>query len=361
MQSKLHYRRDGSIMITIKPFGSLTDGRPAHLFELRNSSMFLRISDYGGTIVSVFAPDKTGELRDIVLGFDNVSAYELHCDYFGAIIGRHANRIKNGEFRLNDKTYLLALNNGPNHMHGGIKGFDKKLWDYTIKDDTLILHYFSPDMEEGYPGNLEVYVQYSLSEDNCLEIQYTARCDSDTVVNLTNHSYFNLSGHDSGCDILDHMITINSDSFTQNDGNCLPTGTILPVEYTPMDLRTPTCIGDRINDKYEQLQLFGGFDHNFIIRRDNTDIQYVAQVFSPRSQIRLTVYSDKPGVQFYTANNLTKVYGKKNAIYRRASGLCLETQYFPNAMEHKHFPSPILRKGELYSFKTKYHIDLNKS
>jgi aldose 1-epimerase len=339
-------------------FGTMTTGKEVYIYTLKNTNgMKIEIATYGGTIVSALVPDKNGQFHDVILGYDNLEAY-LHGDkYFGALIGRFGNRIQYGKFTLNDKEYSLAQNNGENHLHGGLKGFDKVIWDAKIIEDesnTLELSYLSADGEEGYPGNLNAKVKYVLTEDNALEINYFATTDKDTVVNLTNHAYFNLSGHSSG-DVLNQKLMINADKFTANDQYSIPTGDIVNVENTPMDFRALTPIGKNINSDYEQIAFGNGYDHNWVLNTSGSVDIKAAQAVDENTGIVMDVYTTTPGVQFYSANFLDgSDIGKNNAVYNIRNAFCLETQYFPNSINCSNFKSPILKANEIYKHKTVY-------
>jgi len=344
--------------ITSEVFGKIGE-REVRIFTLSNrNGLTAKIMNLGGVIVSLNVPDKNGHFDDIILGYDNLEQYLEKGPYFGAIIGRHANRIEQATFTLNGKEYYLAKNDGNNHLHGGMKGFDKALWDCEIieKDgiECLQLSYLSKDGEENYPGNLQVKVTYSLADDNALQIEYWAVSDQDTVVNLTNHAYFNLSGHDSG-DILKHELLIYADKFTVINDECIPTGEIRSVKNTPMDFTKFKPIGQDIDSKDEQIICGKGYDHNFVLNIPNGELRKAAEVYDPMSGRVMEVYTTKPGMQFYSGNFLDGTErGKGGAVYQKRAGLCLETQYFPNALKHKHFPSPILKAGEEYKHKTIY-------
>ena len=346
--------------ISKRAFGKTAEGQEAAIFDLVNSNgMTAAITNFGGIVVSMQVPDKNGKLTDVVLGFDKLEDYEKPGPYFGAIIGRHANRIEDSRFTLNGVEYRLYANENETHLHGGLKGFDKVLWQAGIVKkngmDSLRLTYLSRDGEEGYPGNLNVRVEYTLSEDNALEIEYFAKSDRDTVVNLTNHSYFNLSGHGSG-DILRHELHINADRFTVNDSRALPTGEIRPVQGTPMDFTRMTPVGLGIDSQYEQIQYGHGYDHNWVLNMSGQSPEKAAEVYDPASGRVLETYTTQPGVQFYSGNFLQGVHGKDGAVYQKRSGLCLETQHFPNSMKHPNFPSPILRAGQDYHQITIYNF-----
>lgn len=341
-----------------KLFGTMPDGKEVDIYTLENSNkMKVEICTYGGTIVSALVPDKNNKFHDVILGYDNLEGYLKGDKYFGALIGRFGNRIQYGKFTLNDKEYTLAQNNGENHLHGGIKGFDKVVWDAEIVENescSLELSYFSPDGEEGYPGNLQVKVKYVLTEENALEINYYATTDKDTLVNLTNHAYFNLSGHASG-DVLNQKLMINADNFTVSDKYSIPTGEIAKVENTPMDFRSLTPIGKNINSEYEQIIFGNGFDHNWVLNTTGSIDMKAAQAVDDSTEIVMDVYTTTPGVQFYSANFLDgSDIGKDNTIYNIRTGFCLETQYFPNSINCSNFEAPILKTGEVYKHKTIY-------
>ncbi len=346
-------------------YGNLSDGSQVDLFTLTNSNgMAVKIINYGGTIVSIEVPDKNGKIDDVTLGFDTLEDYCKFTNFFGALIGRHANRIENSEFELNGTVYHLAENNGKNHLHGGIKGFDKVVWQAGIVEaagggQSLQLLYRSPDKEENYPGNLDVKVTYTLTEESELKIEYYAVSDMDTVVNLTNHAYFNLSGHASG-DVLGHELKINADRFTVINEECIPTGEIRDVKNTPMDFTVLTRVGAGINSPDDQIICGKGYDHNWILNVSGKAPEKAAEVFDPKTGRLMEVYTTKPGVQFYSGNFIKDTPGKGGAFYKKRNGLCLETQYFPNAMKHKHFPSPILKAGDEYKHTTIYKFSYVK-
>lgn len=345
-----------------EPFGQLPDGRNASIFTFsKENGMTVKITDFGGIIVSIETPDREGRLADVTLGFDTLAGYLKNTTYFGALIGRYGNRIQGAEFTLNGRVYHLLKNDGNNHLHGGGVGFDKVLWDSAVIQDggaeKLELKYLSPDGEEGYPGNLRARVLYSLSQDNGITIEYFAESDQDTVVNLTNHAYFNLAGHDGGS-IADHRLRIYARHFTPIDAECIPTGEIRSVAGTPMDFTQMRRIGDgfAVEETDEQLRFGFGYDHNYVLDHEPGCFDKAAEAVCDRSGRCLTVFTDKPGVQFYTGNHLNDIKGKGGAVYGKRNGFCLETQYFPNSTKHTHFPSPILRKGEPYRFTTVYRF-----
>ncbi|MFL0268676.1 aldose epimerase family protein [Candidatus Clostridium radicumherbarum] len=341
-----------------KYFGSMADGIEVYSFILTNSKgTAVEIINFGGIVRSLKLPNDKGSFDDVVLGFDKLEDYMKEGPYFGAIIGRYANRIAKGSFNLNGTEYKLKVNNGSNHLHGGLKGFDKVIWEpRVLESESLELSYISKDMEEGYPGNLEVKVTYTLTDDNSLKIDYFALTDKDTIVNLTNHSYFNLSGHASG-NILNHKVYINADKFTAAYKDSIPTGELRGVVGTPMDFTKLKKVGDEINSSYEQIVFAKGYDHNFIINREDESLIKTSEVVDENSGRTMEVYTTMPGVQFYTGNFIEEAVegpGKEGAKYSNYSGLCLETQFFTNSINIKHFPSPILRAKEEYKHTTIY-------
>lgn len=334
-------------------FGALPTGEQIDLYTLRNSKgVEVAITNYGGRIVSLRTPDRNGKSDNIVLGFDNLEGYLGPNPYFGAIVGRYANRIAKGEFTLDGVAYKLVVNNGPNALHGGTKGFDKVAWTAkevsTKEGPGLELQYLSKDGEEGYPGNLSVTVTYVLTDANELKIDYKATTDKDTVLNLSNHSYFDLSGQAHG-DITHHVVTINADRFTPVDETLIPTGELRNVQGTPFDFRKPKEIVARIDDKNQQLEYGKGYDHNFVLNRTGTGPTFAARVRDPNSGRVLEVLTTQPGLQFYTGNSLDgTVKGDGGVVYGRRSGLCLETQHFPDSPNKPKFPSTELRPGQRY-------------
>jgi len=347
-----------------KLFGTIPDGTEVHVYTLKNNNgMQIEISTYGGTIISALVPDKSGKLIDVILGYDDLESYLKGTAYFGALIGRFGNRIQHGSFILNEKEYKLAQNDGENHLHGGIKGFDKIMWDAKIVENipnALELSYFSIDGEEGYPGNLNIKVTYILTEDNALEINYIATADKDTIINLTNHAYFNLSGHSSG-DVLNQKLMINADKFTVNDEFSIPTGEIKEVAGSPMDFRNLTPIGENINSDYEQVIFGKGYDHNWVLNTNGSDNLKAAQAVDENSGIVMDVYTTSPGIQFYSGNFLVGLdIGKNKAIYKYRNGFCLETQYFPNSINCNSFPSPIFKAGKEFKHRTIYKFSILK-
>jgi aldose 1-epimerase len=321
--------------------------------------MLVRIAGYGATVVSVEVPDRQGKNGDVVLGFDALDGYLGQHPHFGGVVGRYGNRIAKGRFSLGGALYTLAKNNGENHLHGGVRGFDRMVWKGSdasgAAGPAVELVYFSKDGEEGYPGNLTAKVTYTLTDENKLRIDYEATTDKDTVVNLTNHSYFNLAGPGPGT-ILDHVLTLEASHFTPVREGLIPTGELKPVSGTPFDFRKPTAIGARIEAKDGQLALGGGYDHNFVLDRTEGDsLQLAARVYEPATGRVMEVSTTEPGVQFYSGNFLDgRLYGASGRAYRQSDGLCLETQHYPDSPNHANFPSTVLRPGDTYRTKTIY-------
>lgn len=339
-------------------FGSV-DGKAVTQFILTNSSgAEVRIIEYGGIVVSVKVPDRDGNLGDVVLGFDDLESYLDSNPYFGAITGRYANRIALGRFEIDGTAYELPVNNGPNSLHGGIKGFDKVIWSGTPlpSGDGVALTYTSADGEEGYPGTLEAKVTYVWTDESELRIEYEARTDKPTVLNLTNHSYFNLA--DGGASsIAGHEMTINADAYTPVDETLIPTGEIAPLEGTPLDFRVATAIGARIGEDHEQLGFGSGYDHNYVVNRESEGLAMAATVHDPSTGRTMDVLTEEPGVQFYSGNFLDgTLTGKEGVSYQHRSGFCLETQHYPDSPNRGEFPSTVLRPGEAYSTATVYRF-----
>jgi aldose 1-epimerase len=354
--------QEAAATIESQPFGQTQEGTPVDLYTLTNANgVEVRATNYGGIIVSLRVPDKQGQFEDVVLGYDSLAGYLDETPYFGAIIGRYGNRIGGAQFTLDGQTYQLATNDGRNHLHGGVKGLDKVVWQAEPFEDEngvgLVFTYTSPDGEEGYPGTLNVTVTYTLTNDNELIFDYEATTDKATPVNLTQHTYFNLAGDGEG-DILDHQMMINADAFTPVDSTLIPTGELRSVEGTPFDFRQPTAIGARINQDTEQLRFGRGYDHNFVLARDTASadaLVLAARVTEPTSGRVMEVYSTEPGVQFYSGNFLDgSITGKNGHVYEHRTGFCLETQHFPNSPNQPDFPSTILRPGETYRSRTVY-------
>ncbi|WP_243651192.1 aldose epimerase family protein [Hymenobacter gummosus] len=347
--------------ITAADFGQLPDGQTAQLFTLRNGrGLEVRITNYGGTVTHLLAPDKDGQPGDVVLGFDSLDGYfspeyQQAGPYFGALIGRFGNRIARGRFELDGQTYELATNNGSNHLHGGLRGFDKVLWQVEVLVDpapALRLSYISPDGEEGYPGTLTVSVVYMLTPDNGLRISYGATTDKTTIVNLTNHCYFNLSGG-ARPDVLGHELQLRAARYTVVDDTLVPTGELRPVAGTPFDFTAPHLIGERI------AQVPGGYDHNWVL--GGNGFRLVATAAEPTTGRTLDVYTDQPGVQCYSGNFLDgSLTGKNGLVYGKHAGFCLETQHFPDSPNQPDFPSTVLRPGELFSSVTEYRFGVKR-
>lgn len=330
----------------------MPNGQEIHLYTLTNANgMEVKAINYGGRIVSIRVPDRNGKMADVVLGWNDLQNYLKYNTYFGALIGRFGNRIAKGEFKLDGKVYHLPINNGPNSLHGGLDGFDKKVWtvqDVPGAEPALDLTYFSKNGEEGYPGDLHVKVVYTLTNSNELKIDYTATTDQDTIVNLTNHSYFNLAGEGSG-NILDTVVWINADKFTPVDSTQIPTGKIESVVGTPFDFLKPTAIGARINENNEQLKIAKGYDMNFVLNRKGPGLELAARAYDPKSGRELEVYTTQPGLQFYTGNFLTDaIPGKDGGTYGFRTGFTMETQHYPDAPNHPNFPTTELKPGETY-------------
>jgi aldose 1-epimerase len=351
--------------ISVKSFGKTEEGIPVKIYTLRNANgMEARITNYGGLVVSLLAPDREGKLADVALGYDTLKEYLKGSPYFGALVGRYGNRIAKGRFTLDGKTYKLATNNGKNALHGGLKGFDKVVWTAkpmnTQEGQTLELTYVSKDGEEGYPGNLTVKAIYTLTDDNALRLDYTATTDKPTIVNLTHHSYFNLAGAGNG-DILNHVVTIKADRFTPVDKTLIPTGELRPVEGTPFDFRKPTTIGARINEKDEQLKFGNGYDHNWVVSDKPGRLRSMAKVYEPTSGRVMEVLSTEPGVQFYVGNFLDgSNVGKGGKAYNFRNGFCFEPQHFPDSPNQPSFPSTVLRPGETFKNTIIYRFSAKK-
>ena len=354
--------------ITKAEFGKTPGGQAVEIYTLHNArGAEARIITYGGIVQSLRVPDKHGKLGDVVLGFDTLDgytrdAYVTNCPYFGALIGRYGNRIGGAKFTLEGQTYTLAANNGANSLHGGLKGFDKVVWtgkpSVGIHGPQLVLAYVSKNGEEGFPGNLEVTAIYTLTEDNALKLEYTAKTDRPTVVNLTHHSYFNLSGQGNG-DILSDLLYINADKTTPVDSSLIPTGDFADVTNTPFDFRTPTAIGARINDPNPILQYGPGYDHNWVVNKPLGAFGLLARVVDPKSGRVLEVSSDEPGVQFYTGNFLDGSFtGKEGKVYQRHFAFCLEPQHYPDSPNKPNFPSVELKPGELYHNTIEYKFSV---
>jgi aldose 1-epimerase len=342
-------------VVTKKPFGKLKDGTPVDLYTLKSGKLEADNMNYGGVVVSLKVPDRTGRVADVVLGFDNFDGYLLPPPYFGALVGRYGNRIAHGKFTLDGKEYTLPKNNGDNTLHGGLKGFDKHIWDAHIEGESLSLTYVSKDGEEGFPGTLTATVKYSLLPDR-LRIEYNATTDKNTVLNLTNHSYFNLAGQGEG-DILNHEVTLNADRYTPVDSGLIPTGELRKVEGSPFDFRTPHKIGERINNDDEQLKFGKGYDHNWVLNKKGNEMSMAARVTESTSGRVMEVFTNEPGLQFYTGNFLDgTITGKAGKNYKLRYALCMETQHFPDSPNHPKFPTTELKPGQKYHTMTEYRF-----
>lgn len=366
-QNKISMKKipTGKFGVQEVPFGTLPDGGVVTQYVVENpQGMEVRIINYGGIITHLIVPDKDSLFRDVVSGYDSLAGYLESTPYFGALVGRYANRIKGGKFSLDGQVYSLATNNGPNHLHGGIRGFDKVLWNASPiqmeHQAGVNLEYTSPSGEEGYPGTLTVKVKYLLSADNELTLDYIAVCDTTTIINLSNHSYFNLNG-DQDEHILDHQLTIFADNYTPVDSTLIPTGALESVAQSPFDFRQAKAIGRDIGADHEQIRYGGGFDHNFVLNGVNKQgsFNFVAELVGPKSGIKMTVLTTEPGVQFYSGNFLNgKITGKKGTVYHQRHALCLETQHFPDSPNQPDFPSVVLRRGDVYRAVTLHKFEV---
>lgn len=347
--------------ITEESFGSLPDGSPLTLYKLRNATgMEVDITNYGGIVTAIRTLDREGSLEDVVLGYDSLAGYLKAPSFFGALVGRYGNRIANGKFKLEGNTYTLVQNNGKNHLHGGRKGFDKVVWapeaSANADSATLRLTYVSKDMEEGYPGNLQVLVVYTLTNDNELKISYEATTDKPTVVNLTNHSYFNLSGNTKR-DVLGHTLTLKASQFIPVDAGLIPTGEISTVKGTPFDFIQPAVIGARINDNHPQIKIGRGYDHCYVFDKPLGSYAHVGTLYDSLSGRQMDVFTSEPGTQLYSGNFLDgSVTGKFNSVYAQRYAVCLETQHYPDSPNQPKFPSVVLKPGEVYKTRTTYQF-----
>ncbi|MGH7710562.1 MAG: aldose epimerase family protein [Gemmatimonadaceae bacterium] len=347
--------------VSMAPFGRMPDGRQVDGYTIRNArGTSMHVIAYGAIITSLRTADPNGRFADVVLGFDSLDGYLKGSPYFGAIVGRYANRIAKGRFTLDGRTYQLPVNNGANSLHGGTRGFDKVVWNATsFENDTsasVVLTHVSPDGDMGYPGRVDVRVMYTLNDRDELAVDYLATTDKATPVNLSQHSYFNLAG-DAQRDILGHLLQLNASRYTPVDSTLIPTGELAPVAGTPFDFRTPTAIGARVGGTHQQLVFGRGYDHNFALDRRGSGLQHVARAVEPTSGRTLDVYSDQPGIQFYSGNFLDgSIRGKGGRVYAHRFGFCLETQHFPDSPNKPIFPSTILRPGEHYASRTVFRF-----
>lgn len=343
--------------VRVETFGSTSKKEEAVLYTLTNENgMSASITNYGAALVKLNVPDKEGKLRDLVLGYDDVTGYEKGGGSFGAPVGRNANRIGGAVITIQDKTYELEKNDNGNNLHSGTNYYNKRIWNVGEKTDSkieFVLH--SPDGDQGYPGTLDMHVTYELTEDNELRLIYDAVPDQDTIINMTNHSYFNLDGHDSG-NVLKELVTLDADYFTRADAQSIPTGELVDVTGTPMDFRMPRALGEAIDADYEAVRLGKGYDHNWVLK-NNGKFDKVAQAVSEKSGIVMEVWTDLPGMQMYTANFLDNEHGKNGAVYGIRDAVCFETQYFPDAVHHENFASPICKKGMPYHTVTSYKFE----
>jgi aldose 1-epimerase len=345
--------------VSVADFGRMPDGTAISQYTLTNSQgMTMKVINYGGRITHLMAPDKNGTFEDVVLGSDSLATYLRPNPYFGALIGRYGNRIAKGKFALDGKTYSLGQNNKSNNLHGGPKGFDQRVWtidEHQVDNGTAIkLSYLSNDLEEGFPGNFQAEVIYHLTDSNELKISYRGTTDKKTIANLTQHSYFNLSGNTKS-DILGHELFIDADQFVPVDNTLIPTGELKKVSETPFDFKTPTAIGSRINKDDQQLKFGGGYDHCWVLNQTADSLKLAATLHDPASGRVMSVYTTEPGIQFYSGNFLDgTITGKYNTAYKHRYGLCLETEHFPDSPNQKNFPSVVLNPGEVYSTQTVY-------
>jgi len=346
---------DGQAGVRRASFGRTADGTPVDAFTLTSKSgVQMTAISYGAIVTSIRVPDRTGRAADIALGFDTLDGYLEEHPFFGAVVGRYGNRIGKASFTLDGKTYKLAANNGPNHLHGGVRGFDKYVWKAEVLSGVTGVAFTrtSADGEEGYPGAVQVRVSYVLNDANEVAIEYRATTDKATPINLTQHTYFNLAGHDAGS-IVDHELMLAADRYTPVDATLIPTGELAPVQGTPLDFRQPTRIGARIDDAHQQIKFGLGYDHNWVINRKGDGLQLAARVTEPKSGRTLEVQTTEPGVQFYTGNFLDGTNkGKGGVVYHRRNGFCLETQHYPDSPNQPAFPTTILRPGQAYRSKT---------
>ncbi len=351
-EAKPQAKEEKAMSVRKETFGQMPDGMRVDLYTLSNpNGLRAKITNYGAILVSLEVPDRDSNLADVILGFDTLDGYLKEHPYFGVIAGRYANRIGKGKFTLNGVEYKLATNNGPNHLHGGIKGFDKVVWkleDIAAESDRAFvrLSYFSKDGEEGYPGNLACTVTYTLTKKNELKVSYEAETDKTTVINLTNHAYWNLAGQGNG-DILGHELMLNADKYTPVDESLIPTGEIRAVKDSPMDFTRPMTIGSRI------VQVPGGYDHNYVLNSGGGSLTLAARVYEPTKGRFMEIHTAEPGVQLYTGNFLDgSITGKSGKVYKKHYGFCLETQHFPDSPNKPEFPSVVLKPGQKYSTET---------
>lgn len=350
-------------MVEILDFGTF-ENKNVKLFSLTNSNgLIAKITNFGAILVSLFIPDKNGKLDDVVLGFDSLEKYFTNdiC-YFGSTVGRNSNRVKNASFSLNGFTYSLDKNErNKNNLHSGFKPYNKRVWNYTVNDNNSVsFNLISPDGDQGFPGEFNITVTYTLTDNNELRINYTGKSNKDTVANMTNHSYFNLNGHNNGT-AMNQTLWINADKFVEVDNELIPTGNLVSVENTPMDFRNSKKIGDDIDKNFEQLNFTGGYDHSYVINKTKNGIEKIAILSDEKSGRVMEVYTDSIGVQFYAGNFIenNKIIGKDNCLYKNRSGICLETGFLPDSLNNPSFPSPILKQNEFYNTTTIYKFRAN--
>lgn len=340
--------------VTISKFGVTKEGTEVTQYSIENKNgMRADFIDYGANIVRLFVPDKDGKLDDVVLGFDDVAGYEENGCFFGSFIGRHGNRIGNATFELNGITYKLEKNDGNNNLHGGTPGYNKVMYRAKTTENSVTFSRLSPDMEQGYPGNLDIAVTYTVTEDNELTIAYQATSDKDTLCNVTNHSYFNLKGHKGG-EITDHYVWLKANGFTETTDDLIPNGKIVDVTGTPMDFRSKKTIGQDIEADYKPLKIAGGYDHNYVLDKEAGTMEKVAELSEKTTGRTMEVYTDLPGMQMYTGNFIVKEAGKEGAEYTKRNGVCFETQFFPNSVNVPSFDSCVIKAGETFRSTTIY-------
>lgn len=344
--------------VTKELFGKTGDGREVYAFTLENKNgVKARVINFGAILVNLYVPDKDGNVADVVLGFDKLEDYYVNGSFFGATIGPSANRIGGASFRINGKTYQLDVNDGPNNLHSHKElGYHKRVWDIAAADEKSVTFSLeAPDGDMGFPGNKKISLTYALSEDNQLSLAYHAVSDADTLINMTNHTYFNLAGHQAG-KIEDHILTLHAESYTPVVPGAIPTGEIAQVAGTPMDFRAPKPIGQEIEADFEQLKLTKGYYHNFVITEADGTLREIAVVEDPKSGRKMKTFSTLPGVQFYAGNCIEKETGKENAVYEPRTGMCLETQYFPDTINKANFPSAVFGPDRVYDAVTVYQF-----
>lgn len=340
--------------ITKEEFGQTKNGEKVSKYTVTNKNgMSFSAIDYGACITNLNVADKNGNFDDIVLGFDDVAGYEVNGCFFGSFIGRHGNRIGDAKFSINGKTYEVEKNDGKNNLHGGTPGYNKVMYSVETTDNSITFKRVSPDMEQGYPGNLDIAMTYTLTDDNELKIDYKTSSDADTLCNLTNHSYFNLKGHKGG-QIIDHFVKIKANCFTETSDDLIPNGNIIDVTGTPMDFREGKKISEDIEADYKPLKIAGGYDHNFCLDIDGSKVELVAELSEETTGRKMEVYTDLPGMQLYTGNFIVKEDGKENTVYTKRTGVCFETQFFPNSVNVPSFKSCVLKAGESFTSTTVY-------